>query len=38
LSVVDRGSNRKISKNDIGGAKGSRIALSVVDRGSNKRV
>jgi hypothetical protein len=38
LSVVDRGSNRKVSKNHIGGVNVSRIALSVVDRGSNRRV
>jgi hypothetical protein len=38
LSVVDRGSNRRVSKNHIGGEKVSRIALSVVDRGSNRRV
>jgi hypothetical protein len=31
-------SNRKVSKNHIGGVKVSRIALSVVDRGSNRRV
>ena len=37
-SVVDRGSNRKVSKNHIGGVKVSRIALSGVDRGSNRRV
>jgi hypothetical protein len=36
--VVDRGSNRKVSKNHIGGVKVSRIVLSVVDRGSNRRV
>jgi hypothetical protein len=36
--VVDRGSNRKVSKNHIGGVNVSRIALSVVDRGSNRRV
>jgi hypothetical protein len=35
---VDRGSNRRVSKNHIGGIKVSRIALSVVDRGSNRRV
>ena len=38
MSVVDRGSSRKISKNDIGGVKGSSIALSVADRGSNRKV
>ena len=38
LSVVDRGSNRKVSKNHIGGVKVSRIALSVVVRGSNRKV
>jgi hypothetical protein len=38
LSVVDRGWNRRVSKNNIGGVKISRIALSVVDRGSNRRV
>jgi hypothetical protein len=38
LSVVDRGSSRRVSKNHIGGVKVSRIALSVVDRGSNRRV
>jgi hypothetical protein len=37
LSVVDRGSNRRVSKNHIGGVKVSRIALSVVDRGSNRK-
>ena len=36
--MVDRGSNRRVSKNHIGGIKVSRIALSVVDRGSNRRV
>ena len=36
--MVDRGSNRKVSKNHIGGVKVSRIALSGVDRGSNRRV
>jgi hypothetical protein len=36
--VVDRGSNRRVSKNHIGGVKVSRIALSVVDRGSNRKV
>jgi hypothetical protein len=36
--VVERGSNRRVSKNHIGGVKVSRIVLSVVDRGSNKRV
>ena len=36
--MVDRGSNRRISKNHIGGVNVSRIALSVVDRGSNRRV
>jgi hypothetical protein len=36
--VVDRGSNRRVSKNHIGGVKVGRIALSVVDRGSNRRV
>ena len=34
--MVDRGSNRKVSNNHIGGVKVSRIALSVVVRGSNK--
>ena len=34
MSVVDRGSNRRVSKNDIGDVKVGRIALSVVDRGS----
>jgi hypothetical protein len=38
LSVVDRGSNRRVSKNHIGGVKVSRIALSVVVRRSNRRV
>jgi hypothetical protein len=38
LSVVDRGSNRRVSKNHIGGVKVSWIALSVVDRGSNRKV
>jgi hypothetical protein len=38
LSVVDRGLNRKVSKNHIGGVKVSRIALSGVDRGSNRKV
>jgi hypothetical protein len=33
--VVDRGSNRRVSKNHIGGVKVSRIALCVVDRGFN---
>jgi hypothetical protein len=36
--VVDRGSNRRVSKNHIGGVNVSRIALSVVDRGTNRRV
>ena len=45
--MVDRGSNRRVSKNHIGGVKVTRIALcvvdrgstlSVVDRGSNRRV
>ena len=36
--MVDRGSNRRVSKNHIGGIKVSRIALSVVDRGSNRRL
>ena len=36
--MVDRGSNRKVSKNHIGGVNVSRIALSVVDRGSNRKV
>jgi hypothetical protein len=36
--VVDRGSNRRISKNHIGGVKVSRIVLSVVDRESNRRI
>jgi hypothetical protein len=36
--VVDRRSNRRVSKNHIGGVKVSSIALSVVDRGSNRRV
>jgi hypothetical protein len=36
--VVDRGSNRRVSKNHIGGVKVSRIAFSVIDRRSNKRV
>ena len=36
--MVDLGSNRKVSKNHIGGIKVSRIALSVVDRGSTRRV
>ena len=36
--MVDRGSNRRVSKNHIGGVKVSRIALSVVDRGSNLSV
>ena len=35
--MVDRGSNRRVSKNHIGGVKVSRIALSVVDRGSNRK-
>jgi hypothetical protein len=34
--VVDRGSNRRISKNHIGGVKVSRIALSVVDVGQTE--
>jgi hypothetical protein len=38
LCVVDRGSNRRVSKNHIGGVTVSRIALCVVDRGSNRRV
>ena len=38
MSVVDRGSNRRVSKNHIGGVKVSRIALSVVDRESNRKV
>ena len=36
--MVDRGSNRKVSKNHIGGVKVSRIALGVVDRGTNIKV
>jgi hypothetical protein len=36
--VVDRGSNRKVSKNHIGGIKVSSIVLSVVDRWSNRKV
>ena len=36
--MVDRGLNRKVSKNHIGGVKVSRIALSGVDRGSNRKV
>jgi hypothetical protein len=36
--MVDRGSNRRVSKNHIGGVKIIRITLSVVDRGSNRRV
>ena len=36
--MVDRGSNRKVSKNHIGGGKVSRIALNVVDRESNRKV
>jgi hypothetical protein len=32
LGVVDCGSNKRVSKNRIGGVKVSRIALSVVDR------
>ena len=34
--MVDRGSNRKVSKNHIGGVKVSRIALSVVDVGQTE--
>jgi hypothetical protein len=37
-SVEDRGWNRKVSKNHIGGVKVSSIVLSVVDRGSNRKV
>ena len=36
--MLDSGSNRRVSKNHIGGVKISRIALSVVDCGSNRRV
>ena len=36
--MVERGSNRKVSKNHIGGVKVSSIVLSVVDRGSNRKV
>jgi hypothetical protein len=36
--VVERGSNRKVSKNQLGGVKVSSIVLSVVDRGSNRKV
>jgi hypothetical protein len=36
--VVDRGSNRKVSKNHIGGVKVGRVALCVVDRGSSLSV
>jgi hypothetical protein len=36
--VVDRGSNRKVSKNHIGGVKVGRVALCVVDRGSTLSV
>ena len=36
--MVDRGSNRKVSKNHIGGVKVGRIALCVVDRGSTLSV
>ena len=38
MGVVDRGSNRRVSKNRIAGVKVSRIALSVVNRGSNRKV
>jgi hypothetical protein len=36
--VVDRGSNRKVSKNHIGGVRVGSIVLSGVDRGSNRKV
>ena len=36
--MVDRGSNRKVSKNHIGGVKVGRVALCVVDRGSTLSV
>ena len=36
--MVDRGSNRKVSKNHIGGVKVGRVALCVVDRGSSLSV
>ena len=36
LRVVDRGSNRRVSKNHIGGEK--VRGSSVVDRGSNRSV
>ena len=38
MSGVDRGSNRKVSNNHIGGVNVSRIALSVIDCGSNRGV
>ena len=38
MSVVDRGSNRRVSQNHIAGVTVSRIALSVVDRGSTLSV
>jgi hypothetical protein len=36
--VVERGSNRRVSENHIGGVKVSSIVLSLVDRGSNRKV
>ena len=36
--MVERGSNRRVSKNHIGGVKVSSIVLSLVDRGSNRKV
>jgi hypothetical protein len=36
--VVERGSNRKVSKNQLDGVKVSSIVLSVVDLGSNRNV
>ena len=36
--MVDRGSNRRVSKNHIGGVEVTRIALCVVDRGSTLSV
>ena len=38
MSVLDRGSNRRVSQNHIAGVTVSRIALSVVDRGSTLSV
>ena len=36
--MVERGSNRRVSENHIGGVKVSSIVLSLVDRGSNRKV